>query len=232
MRHSGHGVPVHDRWSNVLDCWVKEWRKQDGIGKVIIVRYADDFVVGFQRQNDAVRFLGALRKQMEVYHLRLHPEKTRLIEFGRFAATNRERRGQEKVETFYFLGFTHICGKRRSDGGFTIWRHSISTRLSAKVAAIGKILKQNRALPLTDQGRWLGQVVRGWLGYHAIPDNSRAIHRFRNLVVETWLRALRRRSQKARILSWTKMRRIANRWLPAVRILHPFPSASALFVST
>jgi len=124
-------IYLHD----VLDCWIRDCRKQEDIGNVIIVRYADDFVVGFQRQEDAVRFMAALRMQMQVYHLRLHPEKTRLIECGRFAASHRERRDQEKVETFDFLGFTHIWRKRRSDGGFTVWRHSISKRLSAKVAA-------------------------------------------------------------------------------------------------
>jgi group II intron reverse transcriptase/maturase len=216
----------------VLDCWIKDWRQQEGIGNVIVVRYADDFVVGFQRHGDAVRFMIALRKQLQAHGLCLHPEKTRLIEFGRFAASNREERGQGKAETFNFLGFTHICGKRRSDGGFIIWRHSISKRLHAKVTAIGKRLKQDRSLPITDQGRWLGQVVRGWLGYHAIPDNWAAIKRFRDLVVEAWLRALRRRSQKARCLSWIKMRRIANRWLPVARVIHPYPSASALLVST
>jgi len=207
----------------VLDLWVKWWRAHEAAGEVIIVRYADDFVVGFQRQGDAQRFLETLRERLRKFALELHPDKTRLIEFGRFAQANRSRRGDGKPETFTFLGFTHICGKRRSDGGFAVWRHSIGKRLGQKVTEIGQRLKAMRSLPLTDQGRWVQRVVRGWMNYHAIPTNSVAIARFRDLVTVAWYRALRRRSQMARRLTWKRMRTIATHWIPPARILHPYP---------
>jgi group II intron reverse transcriptase/maturase len=208
----------------VLDLWVKWWRTHEAQGEVIIVRYADDFVMGFQRQEDATRFLESLRERLRTFALELHPDKTRLIEFGRFAQANRARREAGKPETFAFLGFTHICGKRRSDGGFAVWRHTISKRLGTKVTAIGERLKAMRSLPIGEQGTWLRQVVRGWMNYHAIPTNSVAISRFRDLVVEAWYRALRRRSQMARRLNWARMRNIVAHWLPPARILQPYPN--------
>jgi len=156
----------------VLDLWVKWWRTHEAHGEVIIVRYADDFVMGFQRQDEAQRFLGELRKRLHLFALTLHPEKTRLIEFGRFAAAHRARRQARKPETFAFLGFTHICGKRRSDGGYAVLRHSIGRKLSATVAEIGLTLFNNRSKPLRKQGEWLGSVVRGWLNYHACRRRS------------------------------------------------------------
>ncbi len=216
----------------VLDLWVRWWRTHEAQGEVIIVRYADDFVMGFQRQDDAQRFLEELRKRLQQFALNLHPDKTRLIEFGRFAATNRIRRTEGKPETFSFLGFTHICGKRLKDGGYAVWRHSIAKKLSAKVAEIGLTLFNNRSKPLREQGEWLGSVVRGWLNYHAIPTNSLAIARFRDLVVDAWRRALRRRSQTARSLTWPQMRRIAAQWIPPARILHPYPNRRLLIVTT
>lgn len=215
----------------VLDLWVKWWRAHEAAGEVIIVRYADDFVVGFQRQDDAQRFLEHLRERLRKFALELHPDKTRLIEFGRYATANRSRRGEGKPETFTFLGFTHICGKRRSDGGFAVWRHTMSKRLGQKVAEIGACLKAMRSLPLTDQGRWVRSVVRGWMNYHAIPTNSTAVARFRDLVVEAWHRALRRRSQMARRLTWKRMRTIASHWIPPARILFPYPDRNR-FVTT
>jgi group II intron reverse transcriptase/maturase len=215
----------------VLDLWVKWWRTHEASGEVIIVRYADDFVVGLQFQDDAARFLESLRERLRKFALDLHSDKTRLIEFGRFAARNRERRGEGRPETFAFLGFTHICGKRRSDGGFAVWRHTIGKRLGQKVAEIGSRLKAMRSLPLTDQGQWVQRVVRGWMNYHAIPTNSIAVARFRDLVVEAWHRALRHRSQMAKRLTWTRMRTIASRWVPPARILHPYPDRTR-FVTT
>jgi RNA-directed DNA polymerase len=215
----------------VLDLWVKWWRAHEAAGEVIIVRYADDFVVGFQRQGDAQRFLESLRTRLGTFSLSLHPEKTRLIEFGRFAACNRERRGEGRPETFAFLGFTHICGKRRSDGGFAVWRHTVGKRLGQKVADIGKRLKAMRSLPIAEQGRWVRRVVQGWMNYHAIPTNSVAIAHFRDRIVEAWRRALRRRSQMARRLTWKRMRTIATHWIPPARILHPYPDRRR-FVTT
>ena len=209
----------------VLDLWVKWWRRQPGTGEVIIVRYADDFVVGFQRKADAERFMANLHERLQRFALTLHPDKTRLIEFGRFAAANRAKRGEKRPETFNFLGFTHCCARRLSDGGFTVIRRSMVKRLGATVKRIGEHLKRHRAMPIGQQGRWLGSVVRGWLNYHAVPGNSIAIHAFRDRVVETWKRALGRRSQKAKAgTTWPIMRQLAERFLPKACILHPYPN--------
>ena len=209
----------------VLDLWVKWWRNRSGIGDVIVIRYADDFVVGFQTKDSAERFLHDLRKRLAKFSLELHPDKTRLIEFGRYADANRTKRGQGKPETFNFLGFTHRCAKRLKDGGFTVIRSTIAKRLGATVKRIGQTLMQNRATPIAEQGKWLGSVVRGWLNYHAVPGNSYAILSFRDRIVEGWRRALRRRSQTAAIgTTWTIMRRLAQRFLPRATIIHPYPN--------
>ena len=212
----------------VLDQWVKWWRTHEARGEVIMVRYADDFVMGFQFKDDADRFLANLKERLRQFALDLHPDKTRLIEFGRFAQVNRMRRGEGKAETFNFLGFTHICGKRRSDGGFAVWRHTMTKRLGEKVKVIGQTLKGMLAQPIEQQGKWLRRVVSGWMNYHAIPTNSAAISRFRDLVVEAWRRALRRRSQKAKSLTWARMRAIARTWIPPARVLHPYPHRNQL----
>ncbi len=209
----------------VLDLWVKWWRSHGGVGEIIIVRYADDFVVGFQAKDSAERFLHDLRERLAKFGLALHPDKTRLIEFGRFAIANRAKRGERRPETFNFLGFTHYCAQRRKDGCFTVIRSTIAKRLGASVHRIGQALMANRALPLADQGKWLGAVVRGWLNYHAVPGNSAAIHSFKNRIVEAWRRALRRRSQMAhRGTTWDVMRRIAARHIPKATIVHPYPN--------
>jgi len=209
----------------VLDLWVKWWRSRDGVGETIIVRYADDFVVGHQTKNEAERFLHDLRERLAKFGLTLHPDKTRLIEFGRYAQANRTKRGEGKPETFDFLGFTHCCAKRWSDGGFTVIRTSMAKRLGAAVRKIGQTLKAIRATTLAEQGKWLGAVVRGWLGYHAVPGNFAAISSFRDRVIEAWRRALRRRSQKAaRGTSWPAMRALAARFIPRATILHPYPN--------
>ena len=216
----------------VLDMWMKWWRSQGNTGETIIVRYADDFIVGFQYKADAERFLHDLRERLAKFKLMLHPDKTRLIEFGRFAASNREERGEEKPETFNFLGFTHRCAKRRSDESFTVIRTSMTKRLGATVQRVGQALKENRALPIVQQGRWLASVVRGWLNYHAIPGNSQAIHKFKERIIDAWRRALSRRSQTARTgTTWVIMRRLADQYLPPVKILHPYPN-ERLCVST
>lgn len=214
---------------HVFDLWVTWWRNRDGTGEVIVVRYADDFVVGFQTKDSADRFLHDLRERLAKFGLELHPDKTRLIEFGRYARANRTKRGQGKPETFDFLGFTHRCDERRKDGGFTVIRTTISKRLGATVQRIGKTLKENRAEPIAEQGKWLGSVFRGWLNYHAVPGNSMAIHSFRDRIVEAWRRALRRRSQTASAgTTWEIMRQLADRFIPKAHIIHPYPNQRLL----
>jgi RNA-directed DNA polymerase len=206
----------------VLDLWADWWRKRYAHGDVIIVRFADDFIAGFEHQADAQRFLEDLRERFAKFALELHPGKTRLIEFGRHAARRRKARGLGKPETFDFLGFTHICGKTRS-GRFGLRRYTISKRMRAKLHEVRKELWRRRHLPVPEQGRWLGSVVRGHCAYYAVPGNSKAIRAFRDQVTRHWHRALRRRSQRTR-LNWERMDRLATRWLPQARISHPWPS--------
>jgi RNA-directed DNA polymerase len=208
----------------VLDLWVKWWRKEQASGEVIIVRYADDFVMGFQSRGDAERCLVELRERFARFGLEVHPEKTRLIEFGRFAIANREERGEGKPETFDFLGFTHICARKRSNGKFTVWRRTIAKRMRATLEKVKSELTRRRHQPLTQQGQWLRSVVQGYFNYHAVPDNGRAMDAFRRLVGRRWLTALRKRSQKGRRLSWARMGRLIAAWLPPLKVLHPYPN--------
>jgi RNA-directed DNA polymerase len=205
----------------VLDLWAERWRRHEATGDMIIVRYADDFIVGFQHENDARRFLDELRKRLGEFSLSLHPEKTRLIEFGRFAAENRKRHGFGKPETFDFLGFTFICGKSRR-GKFLIKRKSRRDRMRAKLMEIKQALRRRMHQPIPVQGRWLTQVVRGYFNYHAVPTNRHALVVFRNEVIRRWRRTLSRRSQKG-ALTWERMRSIAEACLPKPHILHPWP---------
>ena len=205
----------------VFDRWARQWRRRHARGDMVVVRFADDFVAGFEHQADAQRFLADLRERFAKFGLELHPDKTRLIEFGRFAARNRKARGVGKPETFDFLGFTHICGKARS-GRFWLRRITISKRMRAKLADVKDQLKQRRHLPIPEQGRWLGSVVRGHHAYYAVPGNSNAAEAFRAEVIQHWFKALRRRSQR-HTLTWDRMRRLVLRWLPSTRILHPSP---------
>lgn len=209
---------------HVLDLWVKRWRKHEAHGEVIIVRYADDFVMGFQHKDDAQRCLAQLRERFAQFALELHQEKTRLIEFGRFAMENREKRGAGRPETFNFLGFTHICARRHKDGKFTVWRKTIAKRMRAKLREIKEDLMRQRHKPVPEQGRWLRAVVQGYFNYHAVPDNIRQMSIFRGLVNRIWLRALRRRSQKGRHLSWEKVQRLIRTWIPPAKLLHPYPN--------
>ncbi len=206
----------------VLDRWVRQWRHRQANGDVVMVRFADDFVAGFEHESDARQFLSDLRKRFAKFGLELHPDKTRLIEFGRHAVRNRKARGDGKPETFDFLGFTHICGKTKS-GRFWLKRKTISKRMRAKLSEINISLKRRRHLPIPEQGRWLGSVVRGHLAYYAVPGNTDAVAAFRTQVTRHWFKALRRRSQRTR-LNWTRMDRLATRWLPPARVQHPFPS--------
>ncbi len=207
---------------HVLDLFVVWWRRHHARGEVIIVRFADDFIVGFQHEQDARRFLAVLRPRLAKFGLELHPDKTRLIEFGRFAAQNRAARGLGKPETFDFLGFTHMCGRSRS-GRFQLKRITIARRMRAKLAEVKAQLRRRMHDPVPEQGRWLAAVVRGHMQYYAVPGNVHAVAAFRAQVTRHWLKALRRRSQKNRI-TWQRMRRIETRWLPRARVMHPYPN--------
>jgi RNA-directed DNA polymerase len=208
----------------VLDLWVRQWRERQARGDVIIVRYADDFVMGFQHQDDARRCRQALRERLAKFGLELHPEKTRLIEFGRYAAERRARRGEGKPETFNFLGFTHICGKTRK-GAFTIHRRSVAKRLRAKLQAIKQQLRCKMHAAVSVVGKWLRSVVQGWLNYHAVPGNYPSLDKFLTQVQRLWLRVIRRRSQRGRRRwNWSRYSRLARRWLPRPKILHPYPN--------
>jgi RNA-directed DNA polymerase len=205
-----------------LDLWAARWRRREATGDMIVVRYADDFIIGFEHESDAARFLEAMRERLGTFALTLHPEKTRLIEFGRFAAENRARHGLGKPETFDFLGFTFICGKTRT-GRFQIRRKSRRDRMAAKLKTIKEEMCRRRHQPIPLQGNWLAQVVRGYFNYHAVPTNGRGLDTFRHHVSELWRRTLRRRSQKDR-LTGERMTQLAAAWLPKPRILHPWPS--------
>jgi group II intron reverse transcriptase/maturase len=225
-RGTGQGSVISPLLANiylhyVLDLWVERWRRREASGDMIIVRYADDFVVGFEHEADARRFLDEMRERLGKYSLSLHPEKTRLIEFGRHAAANRKRRGLGKPETFSFLGFIFISSKSRR-GKFQIKRKSRPDRMRAKLQAIKQELRRRMHQPVPRQGQWLKQVVTGYFNYHAVPTNGRALATFRFRVIDLWTRTLRRRSQKDRT-PWERIRRLANDFLPKPRILHPWP---------
>lgn len=205
----------------VNDMWAHEWRNAAHRGDIIIVRYADDQVCGFEHEADARAFLAELRSRMEAYGLQLHPEKTRLIEFGRNAKHNRAKRGLNKPKTFMFLGFTHYCGTTRT-GRFSLKRKSRSDRMQAKLQEIKLDLRLRINDEIPEVGKWLGQVVRGYFAYHAVPNNFGSLERFRYNVIRLWYRLLNRRSQKGG-WTWERMKRLALQWLPMPRITHPWP---------
>jgi len=206
----------------VFDLWAERWRRREATGDMIIVRYADDIVVGFEHEADARRFWDAMRERLREYALSLHREKTRLIEFGRHAAARRTQNGLGKPETFNFLGFTLICGKSRR-GNFLLRRRSRRDRMRAKLQEIKEELRRRRHQPIPEQGHWLKQVVAGFFAYHAVPTNSAALGAFHHYVTDHWRRSLRRRSQKDG-LTWERMTKLADDWLPKPRIRHPWPS--------
>jgi RNA-directed DNA polymerase len=206
----------------VFDLWVQHWRKTKAKGDVIVVRWADDFVVGFQHQSDATRFHQELAERFAKFQLKLHPEKTRVIEFGRYAAERRKQRGQGKPETFNFLGFTHICGKKRSNGMFTVLRRTMSKRKRAKLKAVKTELRQRLHEPVAEVGKWLRSVVEGHYRYYGVPSNLPSLASFRFHVGRYWYRTLRRRSQKTNI-TWERMYRLFDRWLPWPTLHHPYP---------
>jgi group II intron reverse transcriptase/maturase len=205
-----------------FDLWAQAWRQKQAGGDVIIVRFADDIVVGFEVKSDAVRFWTELIERMRKFSLELHPEKTRLLEFGPFAAGNRKKRGDGKPETFNFLGFTHICGKKRSNGRFTVLRQTSRQRLQAKLGEVKIELKRRMHDPIPEVGRWLRSVVGGHIRYYGVPTNGTALHTFRFRVGRLWHRTLLRRSQNAHVL-WARMRRLLAHWLPPARTCHPYP---------
>jgi RNA-directed DNA polymerase len=205
----------------VLDLWANRWRQRAATGDMIIVRYADDFIVGFEHEADARRFLEELRDRFGKFARTLHPEKTRLIEFGRYAAQNRKARGLGKPETFNFLGFTIISGKSR-EGKFLVKRKTRRDRMRAKLKMLSEELRRRMHWPIPDVGKWLGYVVKGYFNYHAVPTNFRALQTFRDETVRRWWQTLCRRSDKGHI-AWERMRKLANDWLPKPKIRHLWP---------
>jgi hypothetical protein len=206
----------------VFDLWVEVWRRKVATGDVIVVRYADDLVVGFQHRTDAERFLQEFRKRLVRFGLELHPDKTRLIEFGRFAVRDRKRRGEGKPETFTFLGFTHFCGHLTSSGSFNVWRITAKKRMVAKLKVIKTELQDRRHDRTTDVGEWLRRVVLGYYQYHAVPGNSSQLRIYRRRVCRLWRNVLVRRSQRAQV-RWDRHFPLLDRWIPQPRVLHPYP---------
>ncbi len=206
----------------VFDLWAGRWRRREATGDMIIVRYADDIIVGFEHETDARRFWDAMRARLQEFSLSLHPDKTRLIEFGRHAAARRAQRGLGKPETFNFLGFTFVCGKSRR-GHFLVQRKTRRDRMRTKLGEIKKEMRRRMHQPIPAQGKWLRQVVAGFFAYHAVPTNGRALGAFRYHVRNLWRRSLRRRSQKDH-MTWARVTKLADDWLPRPRILHPWPN--------
>ena len=226
-RGTGQGSVISPLLANIylhytLDLWALRWRRREARGDMIFVRYADDFIVGFQHESDARRFLDEMRERLREFALSLHPEKTRLIEFGRFAAERRKRRELGKPETFNFLGFTFICGKTRA-GKFQIKRKTRRDRMRAKLKMIKEEMWWRMHQPIPAQGKWLWYVVNGYFNYHAVPTNARALHVFRHHITDLWRCMLRQRSQKDG-MTWARMTQLVDDWLPKPIILHPWPS--------
>ena len=208
---------------HVLDLWANAWRKKQARGEMIMVRYADDGVLGFEREQDAKLFLEQLQERLRKFGLELHPEKTRLIEFGRYAAERRKKRKERKPETFNFLGFTHICGTTYKTGKFTVHRKTMGKRMAARLKELRVKLRQRMHTSPKETGKWLAQVVGGYFQYHAIPGNWDRLKAYRNDVLRMWFQTLRRRSQRSR-LSWDRFREGLGSLLPPVEILQPYPA--------
>jgi RNA-directed DNA polymerase len=223
---TGQGSVISPLLANVylhyaFDLWAERWRRREATGDMIIVRYADDLVVGFEHERDARRFWDAMRERLQEFSLSLHPEKTRLIEFGRFAADRRAQRGVGKPETFTFLGFVFVCGTSRR-GKFLLKRKTRRDRVRVKLKEIKEEMRKRMHQPIPEQGAWLKQVVTGFYNYHAVPTNAHALWSFRDEVIRRWQQSLGRRSQNGN-LNWARMTRLADDWLPKPRILHPWP---------
>jgi RNA-directed DNA polymerase len=223
---TGQGSVISPLLANIylhycFDLWAERWRRREATGDLIIVRYADDIVVGFEHETDARRFWDAMRKRLEEFSLALHPDKTRLIEFGRHAVDRRAQRGLGKPETFKFLGFVLICGRSRK-GRFQLQRKTRRDRMRAKFKEIKAELRERMHQPIPEQGQWLAQVVRGFYNYHAVPTNMPALRAFRYYIERLWVRTLRRRSQKDRF-AWDRITKLADDFLPKPKVLHPWP---------
>ena len=224
LRQAPHGLPPSRFVSTTpFDLWAQHWREHRATGDVIIVRYAGDIVMGFEQRADAERFLQEWKERLHKFGLELHPDKTRLIEFGRFAVDDRKWRGEGKPETFNFLGFTHICAKNQKTGGFSVDRKTIRQRLSAKLKAVREELRRRWHEPVAEVGKWLRSVVQGYFNYHGVPGNIDSLQSFRAQVVWHWSRALQRRSQKSR-MPWVRIGPLVARWIPSAVILHPRPA--------
>jgi len=208
----------------VLDLWVQQWRTKQARGEVYIVRYADDFIVGFQYQSDGNNFHHALQSRLKQFGLELHETKTRLIEFGRFAQSNRKARGQSKPEIFTFLGFVHICATRRSDGQFSLRRQTIAKKQRTTLKRVKELLFKRINLNVHWLGQWLSSVVRGFYHYFGVPGNLKSLSTFRTQICRMWLRLLRRRSHKATKFNWHKIQRLIKRYIPTVKVIHPYPN--------
>ncbi len=224
---TGQGLVISPLLANIylhycFDLWAARWRRREATGDMIIVRFADDSIVGFEHEADARRFWEAMRERLQEFSLTLHPEKTRLIEFGRHAVTNRNQRGLGKPETFTFLGFTFISGKSRR-GNFLIHRKTRRDRMRAKLKEVKNELRRRMHSPIPEQGKWLRQVVRGYFAYHAVPTNSSALQAFRVHVIDLWRRSLKHRSQRDKT-AWTRITKLADDWLPRPHVLHPWPN--------
>jgi RNA-directed DNA polymerase len=206
---------------HVFDLWAQRWRKTRARGDMILVRFADDFIAGFEHREEAESFLTELRERFAKFGLTLHPDKTRLIEFGRFAAASRRARGAGKPETVDFLGFTHSCGKTRR-GKFTVLRQTVRRRWQAKLKAVKAELRQRLHEPIPVVGAYLRSVVGGHVRYYGVPMNGSSIGAFRQAIGRLWWRALKRRSQSHH-LSWERMTRYLDRWLPPTHVCHPYP---------
>ncbi|MFA7060243.1 MAG: reverse transcriptase domain-containing protein [Pedobacter sp.] len=206
----------------VFDLWADKWRKQAGRGDVIIVRYADDIVVGFQYRKDAEQFQQEMKERLGRFKLELHPEKSRLIEFGRFTADNRKERGESTPETFNFLGFTHMCGKTRK-GKFTVLRQTMQKKMQRKLQELKEELRKRMHWAIPEAGKWLKSVLLGHYRYYGVPNNTRKLSAFRYHLRCLWALVLRRRSQRSR-MTWDRMEKLAMRWLPLPRIYHPYPT--------
>ena len=213
----------------VFDLWVARWRKQQAQGDVVVVRFADDFVVGFEHREEAVRFLADLRERFARFGLTLHPDKTRLIEFGRHATRNRRGRGDGKPETFNFLGFTHACSQTRK-GRFTVLRKTMRQRWQAKLQAVNTELRRRLHTPIPEQGAYLRAVLVGHARYFGVPRNAPSLHAFHHALARLWRAALQRRSQTA-FVSWRRMVRLIAPWLPVPHICHPYPNQRLAFMT-
>ena len=207
----------------VFDLWIDWWRQQPGRGDVVVVRYADDMVIGFEREADARQCMDELQQRFAKFCLKLNDGKTRLIEFGRYAAERRQRSGNRRPETFDFLGFTHQCGKTRTHGWFTVRRTSIAKRMRSKLAELKQDLRKRRHDSIGETGRWLGRVVQGWMNYHAVPGNMVRLQQFVDGIAKLWLRQLRRRSQRS-TWTWQRMHLLVRKHLPRPHIIHPYPN--------